>query len=138
MDPFALILLCSFVGVILFVLAIGKFAPGTGVENVGLRSARQITETREALEAEDLDQMMRAHNRRRAARGQGEITVSDFELRVAEDVREQRRLSSEYLAERDLDQLLDAVNERRRRRGLPERTREQAREEFDRKPTSEG
>ena len=134
MDPFAVVILSGIGVVILCVWLLGRFYPGSGMEQLGLRSAREISETREQLEAEDLDQMMAAHNARRRARGESEMTVGDFELRVAQDMREQRRRREAYMADRELDQLLEATNARRRARGLPERTREQVRDEFGGKP----
>jgi hypothetical protein len=136
-DPFAIVLLGGLVALILWVWLLGKYYPGSGLEQLGLRSAREITETREALDAEDLDQMLAAHNARRRARGEKELTVSDLEARVMEDVNEQRRRRDELLAERELDELLEATNARRRARGLPERTREDARREFSRGPAAE-
>jgi hypothetical protein len=129
-DPFALVLLGGLVALILWIWLLGRYYPGSGLEQLGLKSAREISERREALEAEDLDQMLAAHNERRRARGEAEVTAADIELRVMEDVNEQRRRSEKYLAERDLDELLEATNSRRRARGLPERTREQVHEEF--------
>jgi hypothetical protein len=129
-DPFVVVLLAGLVALILWVWLLGKYYPGSGVEQVGLRSAREITETREQLEAEDLEQMLAASNARRRARGEPERTVAQLELRVMEDVNGQRRRSEEYLAERDLDELLEATNARRRARGLPERTRADVRREF--------
>ena len=120
---------------ILWIWLLGKYYPGTGLEQLGLRSAREITETREALEAEDLEQMLAAHNARRRARGEQELTVGDLETRVMEDLSEQRRRRQEYLADRELDELLDATNARRRARGLPERTRAEVQEEFGRGPS---
>ena len=102
---------------VLSVWLLGRFYPGSGMEQLGLRSAREISETREQLEAEDLDQMMAAHNARRRARGEREMTVGDFELRVAQDMREQQRRREAYMADRELDQLLEATNARRRARG---------------------
>ena len=67
--------------------------------------------------------MLAAHNARRRARGEREVTVADLELRVMEDLSEQRRRREAYLADRELDELLEATNARRRARGLPERTR---------------
>ena len=130
MDPFALVLLGGLVALILWIWLLGRYYPGSGLEQLGLKSAREISERREALEAEDLDQMLAAHNERRRARGEAEVTAADIELRVMEDVNEQRRRSEKHLAERDLDELLEATNSRRRARGLPERTREQVHEEF--------
>jgi hypothetical protein len=129
-DPFALVLLGGLAALILWVWLLGKYYPGSGLEQLGLKSAREITESREALDAEDLEQMLAAHNARRRARGESEVTVSDLEMKVMEDVAEQRRRRDRYLADRELDELLEATNARRRARGLPERTREQAREEF--------
>jgi hypothetical protein len=100
------------------------------MELFGLRSARQITERREELEAEDLAQMLEAHNARRRRRGEADMTVADLERRVLEDFNEQRRRREAYLADRDLDELLEATNARRRARGLPERTREEVQREF--------
>jgi hypothetical protein len=135
-DPFAIVLLAGFVGLVLWVWLLGRHYPGSGLEQLGLRSAREITETREALDAEDLEQMLAAHNARRRARGEKELSVSDLEMRVQEDVNEQRRRREAYLADRELDQLLEVTNARRRARGLPERTRDEARSEFGRGPSA--
>jgi hypothetical protein len=129
-DPFALVLLGGLVALILWIWLLGRYYPGSGLEQLGLRSAREITETREALDAEDLEQMLAAHNERRRARGENDLSVSDLELRVMEDLADQQRRRDRYLADRELDELLEATNARRRARGLPERTRAQAREEF--------
>jgi hypothetical protein len=135
-DAFAVVLLGGLAVLVLTVWLLGKYYPGSGMEELGLRSAREITETREALEAEDLTQMIAARNARRRARGEPEVSVADYELLVARDVAEQQRRRDEYLADRELDELLEATNARRRARGLPERTRAEAREEFGRKPPS--
>lgn len=137
MDPFALVLLGGLAALILWVWVLGKYYPGSGLEQLGLKSAREITETREALEAEDLDQMLAAHNARRRAKGERELTVSDLELRVMDDLAEQQRRRAAYLADSELDELLEATNARRRARGLPERTQAEAREEFGRGPSPE-
>ena len=64
-DPFAIVLLGALAALILWVWLLGKYYPGSGLEQLGLRSAREISENREALDAEDLDQMLTAHNARR-------------------------------------------------------------------------
>jgi hypothetical protein len=137
-DPFAVIILCGIVIIVVSVWLVGRFYPGSGLEQVGLRTAREISETREALEAEDLQQMLAAHNARRRARGEPEVTETDLEVRVAADVRDQEKRRQALLADRELDQLLEATNQRRRARGLPERTRDQAREEFGGRPSGDG
>ena len=137
-DAFAFVILGALVCLVLVIWLLGKYYPGSGLEELGLKSAREIVETREALEAEDLDQMLKAHNERRRARGESEVTADEMELRVAQDIAEQQRRREAYLADRELDQLIEATNERRRKRGLPERTREQVRAEFERKSPKQG
>lgn len=125
-----MVILGGIAALVLWIWLLGKYFPGSGLEQLGLKSAREITETREQLEAEDLDQMLKAHNDRRRARGESELTVNDVEMRVAQDLGEQQRRREAYLADRELDQLLEATNVRRRKRGLPDRTREEVRREF--------
>lgn len=129
-DPFAIVLLAGLAALILWVWMLGRANQSRGMEQLGLRSARQITEDREELEAEDLAQMLEAHNSRRRRRGEADMSVADLERRVMDDRAEQDRRRQEYLADRDLDQLLEATNARRRARGLPERSREDVRHEF--------
>lgn len=136
-DPFAVVILTGLVIIVVSVWLLGRFYPGSGMEQVGLRSAREIAETREELEAEDLDQMLKAHNARRKARGEAEVTAHDLEMRVAADIHEQERRRQSFLADRELDQLLEVTNRRRRARGLPERTREEARQEFGSDPPAD-
>lgn len=132
MDPLALI----WVGIVVFLVIafwlIGRLYPGTGLDAIGQRTAREIVESREALEAEDTEQMLAAQNARRRARGEAELTVGDLELQVAQRRHEQDKLRQLYHADQEIDQLLEATNARRRARGEPERTREDARREFER------
>jgi hypothetical protein len=128
-DPFAIIVLgCLALGG-LCAWMLGT-ANGSRGQAPGLRSGREIVEDHEALEAEDLQQLLEAHNARRRRRGEQELTVADVELRVSVELDEQRRLRERYLEQRDLEQLLEATNARRRARGLPDRTPEQLQREF--------
>jgi hypothetical protein len=133
-DPFAIVLLGAIAVVVLWLWLLGKHFPGSGLEQLGQRTARQITEDREELEAEDLSQMLAAHNERRRRRGERELTVADLERQVMDDFNEQRRRREAYLADRELDELLDATNARRRARGLPERTRADLEREYGTRP----
>lgn len=127
------------VGVVLWLIIVAKVSGRSGIDHaIGWKSAREITERREALDAEDVSQMIAARNARRRARGEREVTLEEMELQVMDDMREQHERRERYVAERreqqqgdrELDQLLEATNARRRARGLPERTREDARREF--------
>jgi hypothetical protein len=128
-------------GGLLWVILVGKFSSRRGMEDaLGWKSAREVMERREALDAEDVNSMIAARNARRRARGEREVTLEEMEYQVSLELREQRERRERYLAERreqqlnerDLDGLLEATNARRRARGEVERTREQAREEFGR------
>ena len=129
MDPFAVILLAGFAALAIWIIVLGRYS-GRGLEQLDWKSSREVTETREALEAEDLAQILEAHNARKRRRGETEETVEDLELKVMDEASEQNRLRERYLANLELDELLEATNRRRRARGLPERTRDEARREF--------
>jgi hypothetical protein len=129
-DSFTLIVVCGIVAMIVWVVLVGKFAPGNGLDQLGWKSPREVTEMREALEAEDLQQMLDAHNARRRARGEAEVTLEQVEMGVVHEQHEMERVREKAAASRELDELLEATNARRRARGLPERTREDALREF--------
>jgi hypothetical protein len=129
-DAFAIVVFGGLAALVLWVWFLGTRASASGQQPLGLRAPRQIVEDREALEAEDLAQMLEAHNARRRRRGEREVTVEDLEMQVVRDVNDQERRRAVLLADRELDELLDATNARRRARGLPERTREEVKREF--------
>ena len=85
MDPFTLVVVGGLGVLVLVLWLLGRYYPGSGLEQVGLRSARELAERREALEAEDLDQMLSAHNERRRARGEAEVSADELELRIARE-----------------------------------------------------
>jgi hypothetical protein len=100
MDPFTIVVFVGLAVLVLAIFLLGKVTANAPLEQIGLRSARQIMETRESLEAEDLEQMLAAHNARRRARGEREVSLSDVELQVSLDQhamdRERDRLATEH------------------------------------------
>jgi hypothetical protein len=90
-DPFTLVVVGGLAAVVLALWLLGRYYPGSGLEQLGLRSARELAEQREALEAEDLDQMLSAHNARKRARGEPEVTAEEVEAEVARERDEARR-----------------------------------------------
>ncbi|MBV8997953.1 MAG: hypothetical protein JO304_02770 [Solirubrobacterales bacterium] len=94
MDPFTLVVVGGLAALVLVFWLLGRYYPGSGLEQVGLRSARELIERREALEAEDLDQMLAAHNERKRARGEAEVTAEEVEADVLQD-------KADVLRERD-------------------------------------
>ncbi len=91
MDPFTLVVVGGLAALVLVFWLLGRYYPGSGLEQLGLRSARELTERREELEAEDLDQMLTAHNERKRARGEPTITAEELEARILGELRQQRR-----------------------------------------------
>jgi hypothetical protein len=57
----------------------------TGSGPLGLRSPDEILEEREALDAEDLSQLLEACNARRRRRGERERTLEDVELQLTRE-----------------------------------------------------
>jgi hypothetical protein len=90
-DPFTLVVVGGLAALVLVFWLLGRYYPGSGLEQLGLQSARELAERREQLEAEDLDQMLLAHNARRRARGEAEITAEEIEAEVLRDHDEARR-----------------------------------------------
>jgi hypothetical protein len=60
----------------------------SGTGPLGLRSAQEIAESRESLEAEDLAQLLEACNKRRRRRGEPERTLEDVELQLTREQRD--------------------------------------------------
>jgi hypothetical protein len=85
-DPFTLVVVGGLGALVLVLWLLGKYYPGSGLEQVGLKSARELTERREELEAEDLDQLLRARNERKRARGEPEVTAEQVEAGLLRDL----------------------------------------------------
>ena len=90
-DPFAVVVVGGLAVLVLVFWLLGRYYPGSGLEQLGLRSAREVVERREALEAEDLGQMLAAHNARKRARGEAEVTAEEVEAGVHRERDEARR-----------------------------------------------
>jgi hypothetical protein len=85
-DPLALFMTGLLAGLVLAVLALGLFAPGSGARQLGWRPTRS-PEVEARNDADDLDQMLEAINARRRARGEAELTEDEVEARVAAERR---------------------------------------------------
>jgi hypothetical protein len=97
-DDFSFIILGG-VGVLLIALvALGKWYPGSGAEVVDWKPTRSI-ETEIELETEDIDQMLEAQNERRRRRGEPERSEADIEREVAEHMRDQQRRAAQLRGE---------------------------------------
>jgi hypothetical protein len=85
-DEFAVFVLFGFVVAIGVFLALGKWYPGSGAEQVDWRPTRS-PEVEAELELDDVAEMLEAQNARRRASGRPERTEADIHEQIAEDER---------------------------------------------------
>ncbi|HVS28391.1 MAG TPA: hypothetical protein VHE14_02505 [Solirubrobacteraceae bacterium] len=116
MDPFTLIVVGGMAGLLLAVLLIGKFYPGSGADVIDWHPTRSV-EAETDLELRDVEQMLEAQNERRRRRGQPEITEDHIRARLAADQREVDARRGDQLVDEDVRQMLEVKNTRRRKRG---------------------
>ncbi len=100
MDEFGLFVFFAFVVVLAIFLAIGKWYPGSGAEQVDWRPTRS-PDLEVELELDDLDQMIEAQNARRRASGRPEITEDGIREDVAREERRRKDDSERYRADDD-------------------------------------
>jgi len=99
-DEFGVFVFGSIVVVVLVFLAIGKWYPGSGAEQLDWKPTRSV-ETEVELELDDIDQMLEAQNERRRRRGEPDRTEDDVRADVAAEERELKARAAEYQRSRD-------------------------------------
>ena len=134
-EIFALVMAGIFVLMIVFVILLGIFYPGTGAEQLGWRPTRTPEQEAEN-EVNDVEQMLEATNERRRRRGLPDLTEEGITQRVHQDKRELAKMREQHSLDLELEQVLQARNERRRRRGLPEMTLDELRDSLGVPPES--
>jgi len=95
MDEFGVFVFVALAIVVLIFLAIGKYYPGSGAEQVDWKPTRS-PELEVELELDDMDQMIEAQNERRRASGRPEITEDGVRSDVAADERWRREQAERY------------------------------------------
>jgi hypothetical protein len=129
-DPFVVIMVGLVGGLLVALILLGLFYPGSGADQVNWRPTRSV-ETEVQNEIDDFDQMLGAANAKRRARGAQELTQEHMHERVAEDRRIADAQREAYLGEVEIEQMLAVKNERRARKGLEPITAAQYRAELD-------
>jgi hypothetical protein len=74
-DPFFVIIGGGVVLLLVGMVVLGLWYPGSGAAQLGWRSPREQAEREAALESDDVAQMLEAANARRRARGEQELTI---------------------------------------------------------------
>ena len=95
MDGFALVVVGGLLFLFLVFLAIGKWYPGSGAEQLDWQPTRSV-ETEVELELDDIDQMLEAQNERRRRRGLADRTEDDVRADVAATEREIQSRAADY------------------------------------------
>lgn len=78
MDLFAVIILGGLAVLVLAIIALGLFYPGSGAEQLGWGTPREHHEREAVGEADDLEQMLAATNAHRRARGERELSLGEL------------------------------------------------------------
>ena len=94
---FALFVVGGMAILIGLLLAIGRYYPGTGAEQLDWKPARSY-EDEVRLELEDVEQMLELQNERRRRRGAPELTEEDVRGEVEAEERERRSRAERYRA----------------------------------------
>jgi hypothetical protein len=102
MDGFALVIFGGLAALVLVFMALGKWYPGSGAEQLDWKPTRSV-ETEIELEMDDIDQMLEAQNERRRRRGEAERTEDDVRADVAAQERELKERAARYQAGGDAD-----------------------------------
>ena len=98
MDPFTWIVVGGLCALILALLALGKWYPGSGADVLDWKPTRSA-ELEYQNELDDTAQMIAAQNARRAKRGLPPRSEEDVELDVERDKQQLRDISDRYFRE---------------------------------------
>ena len=94
MDEFGWMVFGALTVLLLIFLAIGKWYPGSGAEQVDWKPTRSIEQEVE-LELQDVDEMLEANNERRRRSGRPEISEDGLRAEIAEHERDMRERSDD-------------------------------------------
>jgi hypothetical protein len=122
-DVLLWVMVGIFVLLLVFVLLLGLFYPGSGAEQLKWKPTRS-PELEVQNEIDDLEQMLAATNAKRRRRGEAELTEEGVHARLREDEAERERLHDRATAAEEERQMREARDALRRRREERERKQE--------------
>jgi hypothetical protein len=126
-DPFVVIIFGGVAIIVIFILLLGRFYPGSGADVLDWKPNHAALETQIENEIDDIEQMIEAANERRRRRGKPELSERQLRAEVAAEQRELHAQREARLEREEIDQLLALKNERRRAKGQPEITEDEFR-----------
>jgi hypothetical protein len=95
---FALLVVVGFLMLVGALMALGRWYPGSGAEQLDWRPTRSY-EDEVRLELEDIDQMLELQNERRRRTGRPELTEEGVRAEVEIEERKRRARAERYRAE---------------------------------------
>jgi hypothetical protein len=114
-EIFVWVMVGIFVALIVFVILLGLFYPGSGAAQLDWKPTRS-PEAEAQNEVDDLAQMLEATNAKRRARGLEPLTEGGMHDRVREDNALREQLRADDSVEEEMRQLREAREARRRMR----------------------
>jgi hypothetical protein len=114
-EIFVWVMVGIFVLLIIFVILLGLFYPGTGADQLDWKPTRS-PELEAQNEEDDLAQMLEATNEKRRRRGLEPLTEGTMEARVREDNALRAQMRGEADVEEEMRQLREAREARKRMR----------------------
>ena len=98
MDPFTFIVFGGLGALVVVLLLIGKFYPGSGADVLDWKPTRSA-ELEAQNDIDDAEQMIAAQNALRAKRGLAPRTEADVEADIERDKQQLREISDRYFSE---------------------------------------
>lgn len=102
MDGFAFVVLVCGIAVLVVLILLGRYYPGSGAEQLDWKPTRSL-ETEIELELQDVDQMIEAQNERRRRSGRPERNEDDVRASVEATQRELEERRAAYLRDQRRD-----------------------------------
>ena len=106
--------------IVIFVLLLGRFYPGSGADVLDWKPNHAALETQIQNEIDDIAQMIEAANERRRRRGKPELSERQVRADVAAEQRKLHARREARLEREEIHQLLTVKNQRRRAKGQSE------------------
>jgi hypothetical protein len=119
-DPFVVIIFGGVAIIVIFVLLLGRFYPGSGADVLDWKPNHAGLETQIQNEIDDIAQMIEAANERRRRRGKPELSERQVRADVAAEQRKLHARREARLEREEIHQLLAVKNQRRRAKGQSE------------------
>jgi hypothetical protein len=119
-DPFVVIIFGGVAIIVIFVLLLGRFYPGSGADVLDWKPNHAALETQIQNEIDDIAQMIEAANERRRRRGKPELSERQVRTDVAAEQRKLHARREARLEREEIHQLLTVKNQRRRAKGQSE------------------